>query len=150
MVQTPAISRFDGALDEHPQPDFCSTFAASSAAQQAVADVIGTVVATDIEVVNGAAGGGTTPTAGDDTLTGTPGNDTIDGLGGNDSINGNGGSDSLLYFTAGPDDESHGILGVLTPTPEPSVTVLLMVGLSGLMLGTRRRAFATAFVHTLT
>jgi len=56
---------------------------------------------------------------------------------------GNGGSDSLLYFTAGPDDESHGILGVLTPTPEPSVTVLLVVGLSGLMLGTRRRAFAT-------
>jgi uncharacterized protein (TIGR03118 family) len=53
---------------------------------------------------------------------------------------GNGGSNSLLYFTAGPDGESHGIFGVLTPTPEPSVTVLLMAGLSGLMLLTRRRA----------
>jgi uncharacterized protein (TIGR03118 family) len=56
---------------------------------------------------------------------------------------GNGGSSSLLYFTAGPDGESHGIFGVLTPTPEPSVTVMLMVGLSGLMLRTRRRALGT-------
>jgi hypothetical protein len=54
---------------------------------------------------------------------------------------GSGGSSSLLYFTAGPDGESHGIFGVLTPTPEPSVTLLLMAGLSGLMLRTRRRAF---------
>ncbi len=54
---------------------------------------------------------------------------------------GNGGSSSLLYFTAGPDGESHGIFGVLTPVPEPSVTVLLMAGLSGLMVLTRRRAF---------
>ena len=54
---------------------------------------------------------------------------------------GSGGSSSLLYFTAGPDGESHGIFGVLTPTPEPSVTIMLMVGLTGLMLRTRRRAF---------
>ena len=53
---------------------------------------------------------------------------------------GNGGSNSLLYFTAGPDDESHGIFGVLTPAPEPSVTILLMSGLSGLLLRTRRRS----------
>jgi uncharacterized protein (TIGR03118 family) len=56
---------------------------------------------------------------------------------------GNGGSNSMLYFTAGPDDEGHGILGVLTPTPEPSVTILLLVGLSGLMFLTRRRALGT-------
>ena len=68
----------------------------------------------------------------------------IDGLWAISPGNGaNGGSNSLLYFTAGPDDESHGIFGVLTPTPEPSVTVLLMVGLSGLMFLTRRRAFGT-------
>ena len=54
---------------------------------------------------------------------------------------GNGGSSSLLYFTAGPDGESHGIFGVLTPVPEPSVTVLLMAGLSGLTILTRRRAY---------
>jgi uncharacterized protein (TIGR03118 family) len=52
----------------------------------------------------------------------------------------NAGSNSLLYFTAGPDDESHGILGVLTPTPEPSVTALLLAGLIVLMMVSRRRA----------
>jgi uncharacterized protein (TIGR03118 family) len=57
---------------------------------------------------------------------------------------GNGGSASLLYFTAGPDDESHGIFGVLTPVPEPSLTLLLLAGLLGLMPMTRRRAFGTA------
>jgi uncharacterized protein (TIGR03118 family) len=56
---------------------------------------------------------------------------------------GNAGSNSLLYFTAGPDDESHGIFGVLVPVPEPSVSLLLMVGLLGLMSLTRRRAFGT-------
>lgn len=56
----------------------------------------------------------------------------------------NGGSNSLLYFTAGPDDESHGILGVLTPIPEPSVTVLLMAGFSGFMILARRRVFGKA------
>ncbi len=68
----------------------------------------------------------------------------IDGLWAISPGNGaNAGSNSLLYFTAGPDDESHGILGVLTPVPEPSVAVLLMVGLSGLMVLNRRRAFGT-------
>lgn len=56
---------------------------------------------------------------------------------------GNGGSNSLLYFTAGPDDESHGLFGVLSPTPEPSVTLLLMVGFAALMILSRRRAFGT-------
>jgi uncharacterized protein (TIGR03118 family) len=65
----------------------------------------------------------------------------IDGLWALSPGNGaNAGSDSLLYFTAGPDDESHGILGVLTPVPEPSVTVLLMVGLAGLMTRSRRNS----------
>lgn len=58
---------------------------------------------------------------------------TIDGLWaiapGND---GNAGSSALLYFTAGPDDESHGVFGVLTPVPEPSTALLMMAGLFGL------------------
>jgi uncharacterized protein (TIGR03118 family) len=53
---------------------------------------------------------------------------------------GNGGSNALLYFTAGPDDESNGLFGVLTPAPEPSVAILLMTGVSGLMLRMRRRS----------
>ncbi|MFS0738102.1 hypothetical protein ABC347_13720 [Sphingomonas sp. 1P06PA] len=38
----------------------------------------------------------TTPTEGDDVLTGTAGDDVIDGLGGNDTINGLGGNDQLF------------------------------------------------------
>ena len=57
--------------------------------------------------------------------------------------NGKGGSSSLLYFTAGPDDERNGIFGVLTPVPEPSVALLLMTGVSGLMLRVRRRSRPT-------
>ena len=53
--------------------------------------------------------------------------------------NGNGGSSSLLYFTAGPDDESHGLFGVLTPVPEPSTALLLIAGLSGVLARIRRR-----------
>lgn len=47
----------------------------------------------------------------------SPGNDTLAG------------SSQLLYFTAGPDEESHGLFGVLAPVPEPSIYVLLLVGL---------------------
>ncbi|MEP7057290.1 MAG: TIGR03118 family protein [Caldimonas sp.] len=69
---------------------------------------------------------------------------TIDGLWaiapGN---NGNAGSSALLYFTAGPDDESHGVFGVLTPVPEPSVALLLMAGLLG--LAARRARPATRY-----
>lgn len=54
----------------------------------------------------------------------------IDGLwaiaSGNDGL---AGSSQLLYFTAGPDDESHGLFGVLTAVPEPSIYALLLVGL---------------------
>ena len=46
--------------------------------------------------------------------------------------NGNAGSGSLLYFSAGPNDESHGLFGVLTPVPEPSAGLLLLTGLAGI------------------
>lgn len=58
-----------------------------------------TLDATNIEVINGAGGGGgenITGTAGNDTLAGTAGDDTIDGLAGNDSISGLGGDDQLI------------------------------------------------------
>ena len=71
----------------------------------------------------------------------------IDGLWalapGND---GNGGSSALLYFTAGPDDESHGVFGVLSPqvaaaVPEPSTMLLFVSGLAAFgSLARRRRA----------
>jgi uncharacterized protein (TIGR03118 family) len=48
------------------------------------------------------------------------------------------GSSALLYFTAGPDGESHGLLGVLNPVPEPSTYVLLMAGLAVMTLSRRR------------
>jgi uncharacterized protein (TIGR03118 family) len=70
----------------------------------------------------------------------------IDGLWalapGND---GSAGSSARLYFTAGPDDESHGIFGVLTPqvaaVPEPSTLLMLLSGLAVVgALVWRRRA----------
>lgn len=48
------------------------------------------------------------------------------------------GSPNLLYFTAGPDEESHGLVGVLTPVPEPATLTLLATGLG--TLGARRRS----------
>jgi len=64
---------------------------------------------------------------------------SIDGLWalmpGND---GNGGSSSRLYFTAGPNDESAGLFGVLTPVPEPGS--LLALGALGLAVVRRRRS----------
>ena len=65
---------------------------------------------------------------------------SIDGLwalsAGND---GSGGSSHLLYFSAGPDGETHGLFGVLTPVPEPSSYVLLIAGLGMLGLWKQRR-----------
>ena len=64
----------------------------------------------------------------------------IDGLWaispGND---GSGGSSHLLYFTAGPNDEAHGLFGVLAPVPEPSEYAMMLAGLGLLMLVIRRR-----------
>jgi len=68
----------------------------------------------------------------------------IDGLWalapGND---GGAGSSARIYFTAGPDDESHGIFGVLTPqvaaVPEPATMLMLLPGLAAIGAIARRR-----------
>jgi uncharacterized protein (TIGR03118 family) len=57
---------------------------------------------------------------------------------------GSGGSVDRIYFTAGPDGESHGLFGVLTPVPEPSSALLL---LPGLMLIALRRLAARPRAH---
>jgi uncharacterized protein (TIGR03118 family) len=51
-----------------------------------------------------------------------------------------GGSTDLLYFTAGPRDEAHGLFGVLTPVPEPSEYAMMLAGLGVILLLGRRRA----------
>lgn len=60
------------------------------------------------------------------------------------------GSSGLIYFTAGPDGEAHGLLGVLTPetifaVPEPSTTLLLLSGLAAICSVVGRRAVTTQF-----
>jgi uncharacterized protein (TIGR03118 family) len=45
-----------------------------------------------------------------------------------------------LYFTAGPNGESDGLFGRLTPSPEPSTFVLFGFGAAGLALAARRRS----------
>jgi uncharacterized protein (TIGR03118 family) len=65
---------------------------------------------------------------------------TIDGLWalmpGN---NGAAGSAQQIFFSAGPDEESHGLFGVLVAVPEPSTYVLMALGLGGLCLLRVRR-----------
>lgn len=65
---------------------------------------------------------------------------SVDGLWalspGNDAL---AGSSQLLYFTAGPNDETHGLVGVLTPVPEPSTYAMMLIGLGMLGLLIRRR-----------
>jgi uncharacterized protein (TIGR03118 family) len=67
----------------------------------------------------------------------------IDGLWGLRVGNGgNGGAINKVYFSAGPADESHGLLGSLTAAaPEPGVLPLILIGapLLGLLFTTRRR-----------
>jgi uncharacterized protein (TIGR03118 family) len=64
---------------------------------------------------------------------------TIDGLWALAPGNGgSAGSTQLLYFTAGPDDESHGLLGVLAPVPEPSTYAMLLLGLAAIAWSARR------------
>ena len=60
----------------------------------------------------------------------------IDGLWALGVGNGAGaGSSNLLYFTAGPADESHGVFGVMQSVPEPRTAMLLAAGL--LLMGWR-------------
>jgi uncharacterized protein (TIGR03118 family) len=65
---------------------------------------------------------------------------SIDGLWalktGND---GSAGSSRKLYFTAGPDDEAHGLFGVLEAVPEPSTLALTSIGGLTLLAAVRRR-----------
>ncbi len=52
---------------------------------------------------------------------------------------GAGGDKDKLYFTAGIDGQSHGLLGSIQPTPEPSAWALGTLGLAGLLGFARRR-----------
>lgn len=74
-----------------------------------------------------------------ETLTGANGNPlTIDGLWGLDFGNGSGsGSKSTLYFTAGPDGESHGLFGELNAVPEPGTWLLTGFSLLGICVYSR-------------
>jgi len=68
----------------------------------------------------------------------------IEGLWGLGFGNGaNAGPTNLLYFTAGLDDENHGLFGAIT-TPEPSSLALLISGLAVFGLRRRRRPGTTA------
>ena len=57
-------------------------------------------------------------------------------------IPGNGalaGGTQNIFFSAGPDDETRGVFGVLTAVPEPSTYALLGFGLAGLLWARGRR-----------
>jgi uncharacterized protein (TIGR03118 family) len=55
---------------------------------------------------------------------------------------GNGGRRDTLYFTAGIDDEAHGLFGRLTPIPEPSTVfagfALVLFGAGAVWMRSRR------------
>jgi uncharacterized protein (TIGR03118 family) len=65
---------------------------------------------------------------------------SIDGLWGLSVGNGGGaGSSDKLYFTAGPDDESHGLFGLVASVPEVSSSLsLLAMGMSACLLFARK------------
>jgi uncharacterized protein (TIGR03118 family) len=75
-----------------------------------------------------------------ETLRDTNGNPiVIDGLWGlRFGIGGSPATAETLYFTAGPDGESHGLLGTLTQAPEPSTWGMLSAGLLALAVARRR------------
>ena len=66
---------------------------------------------------------------------------SIDGLWGLSVGNGssNGGSTQALYFAAGPDDEAHGLFGVLQAVPEPNTAAMLAAGLLAFAVWTGSR-----------
>jgi len=67
---------------------------------------------------------------------------TIDGLWGLAvGNNGNGGSSQKLYFSAGPNDESNGVFGVIQ-VPEPMTLSLFGGGLAAVFVARRRRKVA--------
>ncbi len=53
--------------------------------------------------------------------------------------NGGAGSSDKLYFAAGPNDETHGLFGVIKAVPEPSSLLLLLCGSAGIAWVARRR-----------
>lgn len=67
----------------------------------------------------------------------------IDGLwalmAGNGTLAGN---SNLIYFSAGPGGESHGLFGVLAPAPEPWTMPLLLAGFCMILFMQRRRVMA--------
>lgn len=52
---------------------------------------------------------------------------------------GSGGDPSVLYFAAGLDNETHGLFGSLTATPEPATLGLVASGLALILVGGGRR-----------
>lgn len=79
------------------------------------------------EYLGQVAGGDGSPLAIDGLWAISPGND------------GSAGSRALLYFTAGPDDEQHGLFGVLSAVPESSTVTLTLLGLVCLAAFASRR-----------
>lgn len=67
---------------------------------------------------------------------------TIDGLwaltAGNGTLSG---SSDAIYFSAGPNDEGHGLFGVLAAVPEPWTLPLVLAGFCMIAFMYRRRAF---------
>jgi uncharacterized protein (TIGR03118 family) len=65
----------------------------------------------------------------------------IDGLWGLTPGNGgNGGNLLSIYFSAGPDDETHGLFGVIAAVPEPATLALFGVAFAGLSFARRRKS----------
>lgn len=63
----------------------------------------------------------------------------IDGLWGLRVGNGgNGGASNALYFTAGPEEEEHGLFGLIAPVPEPSSRAIVAGGLILVLMRVRK------------